>query len=346
MSAIEQGARVIESLIGEWETPFVELEIFESTDTLFIARLLDTFCRDHLGASIAEFLFYESSQGAVTGVCLEDGRRVVLKVHKPDRSFTFLRTVQEVQCHLAANGYPCPRPVCGPQRLARGIVVVEELIDEGFYVEGHDPAIRRAMAESLAELVQLTRGLVDLPGLRANMLRYPSIDGLWTQPHNKLFDFVATSNGAEWIDDIARQAQRTLNEHSAGEIVLGHTDWAVKHFRFKQGKVRVIYDWDSLARDYEPVLVGDAARGFPMTWHLPTRVSPTREELHAFVDEYQAARGKVFTRPERVLIAACVTFGLAYGARIEHSLAPQETEWPEESYRGILARYGGGYFEA
>lgn len=345
MSAIEQGAQVIERLIGEWETPFVELEVFESSDTLLIARLLDTFCQQHLGAPVAEFLFYESSQGAVTGVRLEDERRVVLKVHKPGQSLTFLKSMQEVQRHLVANGYPCPRPVCGPRHLAQGIAVVEELIDEGFYVDGHDPAIRRMMAESLAQLVQLTHELVNLPGLRATMVRHPEIDGLWERPHNKLFDFVATARGAEWIDDIARQARRTLDEQSSGEVFLGHSDWAVKHFRFKQGKVRVIYDWDSLACNYEPVLVGDAARGFPMTWHLPTHVWPTREELHAFVDEYQAARGKVFTRPERTLIAASVTFGLAHSARIVHSLQQEQTDWPEESYHGILARYGGGYFE-
>src|SRR5438094_9661642 len=128
MSAIKQGALVIERLIGAWETPFVELEIFESADTLFIARLLDTFCQEHLGAPVAEFLFYESSQGAVTGVRLEDERRIVLKVHKPSQSFTFLKSVQEVQNHLGANGYPCPRPVCGPQHLAQGIAVGEELI--------------------------------------------------------------------------------------------------------------------------------------------------------------------------------------------------------------------------
>jgi hypothetical protein len=345
MSAIEQGAQIIERLIGAWETPFVELEIFESADTLFIARLLDTFCQEHLGSPVAEFLFYESSQGAVTGVRLEDERRVVLKVHKPGQSFTFLRSMQEVQHHLVANGYPCPKPVSGPQRLARGIAVVEELIDDGFYVDGHDPAIRCAMAEALALLVRLTHGLVELPGLPENRILHPEIDGLWAQPHNKLFDFVATARGAEWIDDIARQALHTLNEHSSGEIALGHTDWAVKHFRFKQGNVRVIYDWDSLALDCEPVLVGDAARGFPMTWHLPTRVSPTREELQAFVDEYQTARGKIFTHSERVLIAASVTMGLAYSARIEHSLDPEKTDWSEESYHGILARYGGRYFE-
>lgn len=345
MSVIEQGAQVIERLIGAWETPFVELEIFESADTLFIARLLDTFCQEHLGTPVAEFLFYESSQGAVTGVRLEDERRVVLKVHKPRQSFTFLKSVQEVQYHLVANGYPCPRPVCGPQRLAQGIAVGEELIDEGVYVDGHDPAIRRAMAEALAQLVRLTSGLEDLPGLRETMVRHREIDGLWERPHNKLFDFVATARGAEWIDDIARQALHTLNENSSGEIVLGHSDWAVKHFRFKQGNVRVIYDWDSLACNSESVLVGNAARSFPMTWHLPTRVWPTREELHAFVDEYQTARGKAFSRSERALIAASVTFGLAHSTRIEHSLQQEKMDWSEESYHGILARYGDGYFE-
>lgn len=345
MSTIEQGARVIERLIGEWETPFVELEVFESGDPLHIAHLLDTFCREQLGAAVAEFLFYESSQGAVMGVCLEDERRVVLKVHKPDQSFVFLRSMQEIQRHLVANGYPCPRPVLEPRPLACGVVVVEELIDEGFYVDGHDPVVRRVMAESLAWLTSLTRDLADLPGLRASMLRYPEIDGLWARPHSKIFDFVATARGAEWIDDIARKAQRTMNEIKAGEIVLSHTDWAVKHFRFQQGKVRVIYDWDSLARDYEAVLVGGAARGFPMTWHLPTRISPTREELHAFVAEYEEACGKSFTKPERMLMAASITLDLAYGARIEHSLNPQENEWSEESYRGLLTRYGEGYFE-
>ena len=345
MSAIEQGAQVINHLIGAWETPFVELAIFESADTLFIASLFDTFCRHHLDAPIAEFLFYESSQGAVTGVRLEDGRRVVLKVHKPDRSFAFLRSMQAVQQHLAASGYPCPRPIGEPQQFAQGIIVIEELIDEGFYVDGHDPVVRRTMAKALAQLVQLTRWLIDLPGLRETMVRHRVIDGLWEEPHSKLFDFVATARGAEWIDAIARRAVEILDAQAHAEIVLGHTDWAVKHFRFKRGKVRVIYDWDSLACNYEPVLVGDAARGFPMTWHLPTIVWPTREELHAFVDEYEVARGKAFTHPERVLVAASVTFGLAYSARIEHSLHPDKTDWPEESFHGILARYGGDYFK-
>ncbi|GHO42567.1 phosphotransferase [Ktedonospora formicarum] len=345
MLAIEQGAQVIERLIGAWETPFVELAIFESGNAYHIASLLVSYCEEHLGVSVAEFLFYESSQGAVVGLRLVDERRVVLKVHQPGQSFEFLRAVQEVQRYLVTNGYPCPCPIAGPERLAQGIVVVEELIDDGVYVDAHDPAIRRLMAETLAQQVQLTRGLVHLPGMRTSMWRFPEIDGLWPQPHSKLFDFVATSHGAEWIDRVAREA-RSILDVCSGELALGHTDWAVKHFRFKRGQVRVIYDWDSLARDYEPILVGDGARGFTMTWHLPTRLTPTREEIHAFVEEYQVARGRAFTRTERTLISASVTMGLAYSARIEHSLAPEETDWPEESCRGILACYGAGYFEA
>ncbi len=41
MSAIEQGARIIEHLIGEWEPPFVEREIFENSDLLY---WLASFC--------------------------------------------------------------------------------------------------------------------------------------------------------------------------------------------------------------------------------------------------------------------------------------------------------------
>ena len=30
------------------------------------------------------------------------------------------------------------------------------------------------------------------------------------------------------------------------ELVVGHHDWSGKHFRFADGRVTVVYDWDSL----------------------------------------------------------------------------------------------------
>jgi hypothetical protein len=61
----------------EWNPspPFVELAIFDSSDALLIARTIDAFCLERLGARVARGIFHPSSIGSVTGVELEDERR-------------------------------------------------------------------------------------------------------------------------------------------------------------------------------------------------------------------------------------------------------------------------------
>src|SRR2546430_15304418 len=104
-----------------------------------------------------------------------------------------------------------------------------------------------------------------IPGVQPASLdlRLPA-GAIWPAPHSKLFDFEATTIGAEWIDEIARQAQE-IKLHGAGQLVLGHTDWGVKHFRYVGKKIRVIYDWDSLAFEKEPIIVGHASWYFTYT---------------------------------------------------------------------------------
>src|SRR5215472_8293391 len=89
--------RVISSWMAQWETHFVEPTVFGTTNPKQIASLIDRFCQQELGAAIADYLFYESSIGAVCGVHLKDSRRVVVKVHQPSRSFDFLQAVVQVQ---------------------------------------------------------------------------------------------------------------------------------------------------------------------------------------------------------------------------------------------------------
>jgi len=336
---------VIATHIAHWNTPFVERAIFGTADAAFIAQQVSHFCIHEFGSAIAEYLFYESSQGAVSGLKLDDGRHVVIKIHQPGQSEDFLRAVHAVQNHLHRHGYPCPRPILGPRPLANGLAVVEELVDDGIYLDAHDPAIRQRMAEAFAWLVELSLDVRHQPGLPTGLLSNLPPGDLWPKPHSAIFDFQATSSGAEWIDRLASEAQRIMLS-CPGENVLGHTDWSVKHFRFIAGKTHVIYDWDSLRLDKEPLLVGDAARGFPMTWNLPEpiRITPTQDELHAFVAEYEEARGKIFTNAERIALAASVTGAIAYGARCEHSLHPHETDFPTGSCRDILAHYGSTFF--
>ncbi len=327
--------------MAQWDVHFMEPTVFGTTDPYQIACLIDAFCQKELDAAVVDYLFYESSQGAVCGVCLADGRRVVLKIRL--RSIDFLKAVIQVQHYLRNNNYPCTKPLLDPRPLANGIATVEEFVDEGVYCQAHDPAIRRSMAEMLAWLIRLTRTPASIPGFQPADLdgRLPVPAGvIWPTPHSKLFDFEATTAGAEWIDEIARKA-REIKVHGAGQLVVGHMDWSVKHLRYIGERVNIIYDWDSLVLEKEPVIVGHASINFTYTEFFDGPKLPTQEESAMFIAEYEAARGKPFTSDEHQVLEAADIYGLAYGARCEHALMPHETSYPAGSCRSLLAQRVG-----
>lgn len=336
----------ITAVIGEWEDPAIERAIFGTADPERVARKVHDFCTAHLGAAIAAPLFFASGQGAVFGLRLTDRRRVVLKAHPPEQPLAFLRAVHQIRTHLASSGYPCPPALLGPAPIGSGHATVEACIDEGDYANPHEPAIRRAIAEQLASLVELTRqwvGMVPLTEPR-NIPLPPDV--LWPTPHCVIFDFRATADGAEWIDDLAWRAKREL-VHAVGRDVIGHNDWSVKHFRFVGSTVRVIYDWDSLTAELEPVLVGRAARGFTMTYDTPWQgnvpMAPSLDELRAFIREYEAARGALFTAQEWRTAGAAAAYSMAYTSRCGHALDPRDgtgADFPPGSFRDALSRYG------
>jgi hypothetical protein len=141
-------------------------------------------------------------------------------------------------------------------------------------------------------------------------------------PHNALFDFEATMEGAEWIDEIARAAKRA-RDVSVGTEIVGHTDWSAKHLRFDADlRPTAVYDWDSLNTEPEPLLVGNAAGSFTYTEELGNDVFPwpDAQESLAFIEEYEAARRAPFHGEERrAAIGACV-YLRAYAARCGHAL--------------------------
>ena len=331
--------KYLSEYLNEWNNPCLLQEIFRTADPHTIAQMIEAFCLLELDSPLKETLFFEASQGAVFGLCLSNRERIVIKAHPPRKSVDTLSAVVQVQSYLAEHGYPCPTPLLAPRPLAAGHAVVETLIDEGIYKDAHDPIVRRSIAEMLAWHLNLTRHPESIPNVNpfALDLRLPP-DILWPIPHNAIFNFEATTIGAEWIDELAQQAKETL-ANSAGQFVLGHTDWSVKHFRYIDGNVRVIYDWDSLAYDKEPVIVGGAARGFTYTEFLAVPWIPTQQEASAFVAEYEVARGRPFSTDERNTLAAAATYALAYSARCEHSLHPQEHTYSPRSYRATLAHY-------
>lgn len=284
-----------------------ERSIFGTDDWGSIWRQVLEICPE-----AEECFAFEVSIGARFGLLLQDGSRIALKVHADRFDEAYLHAVQRVQAHLVAGGFPSPRPL-GVRRRA----TLEEWMDEGEYRDAHDPTVRRVMAEHLAWLVELATELRPLDGMEPYR---PAEPPLWPVPHWPIFDFEATTAGAEWIDEIAARA-RAIRDANAERIVIGHGDWSVKHFRFDDLKPTVIYDWDSLNADFEAVFVGGAASSFTYTENPDVERWPSLEEAKAFLDDYEAARGAPFTREELRATSAATVYARAYSTRCAHSVA-------------------------
>jgi hypothetical protein len=321
-------ATVIAAHLREWEPspPFVELAIFGSGDAYCIAGILARFCEQNLGSRTAGGLFHQSSIGSVSGVVLDDGRSVVIKAHQPERSRQFLAEVVRLQSYLADLNLLATRVIAGPLPIGRGYAIVEQFTDVGSKAEVHLPQIRSALAKSLHAIVRACDSLVASTSLEASLLASPGVT-LWPVPHSKLFDFSANAEEAAWIDDVAKRARAQMMP--AGNRVIGHGDWRAEHVRFRGNIPVIAFDWDSLCCELEPALIGTTAHGFCADWSQgDNRQAPSRDEARAFIEEYERARGKVFSAEERQLCGACFAYASAYAARCGHAAGRDEREMP------------------
>jgi hypothetical protein len=289
-----------------WPGARVERSIFGTDDAEAIWRQVREVCPDAM-----DCFEFKVSVGALFGLRLADGSRIALKLHR-GRDADSLEVVQRVQRHLYREGFPCPQPLG-----VRGRATLERWYDEGVNRDAHEPAVRRVIARYLARLFRLTRALKLSVGLDPF---FPRRHGrLWPSPHSVLFDFEATGAGAEWIDEIAQTAKRLRDAHEC-ELLIGHSDWTVKHFRFDNLAPTVVYDWDSLSTDHETTFVGGSAATFTYTEHLPVAVWPTVSEARAFFDDYERERDRPFSPEERRAARAAAVYSRAYAARCTHAL--------------------------
>lgn len=195
------------------------------------------------------------------------------------------------------------------------------------------------MATALAQLVTLATPFAHLPGLQRH--EYPA-NGAFGPAHNVLFDFQATWRGAEWIDEIAI-ASADIAQRAPKMIVVGHRDWSMHNVRLQNDAsgnpaVSVVYDWDSLAVAPETDIVGMAAAIFTATWELDVVPRfPTREEMAAFVADYEDAAGHSFSASEWECIGAAATYMVAYVARCEHCDGnPEDAQSARRALRALV----------
>ncbi|HUQ00935.1 MAG TPA: phosphotransferase [Kofleriaceae bacterium] len=312
--------------LATWDEPVVEPVIFGDPAPSTIATAFETLVATQLRTTVVDAVFYQSSVGAVAGVVLADGRRVVVKAHAPHVKVARLAAMQDTMRALARTGFPCPTPVGDVAPIGRGAhATIETLIDAGEVRDGYDPVVRRELARRLAELVAVADVTPAREALGASWFSGLPDGVIWPRPHSALFDFAATTAGAAWIDAFGARA-RAVPRH--GRRVIGHFDWRAEHVRFAGDQIVVAYDWDSLHVDLEPVVVGAAAHAFTANWEREdAAAAPSVDDMRAFVADYEAARGAPFDRAERRTLAGALVFTTAYTARCVHA------NWPNSKPR-------------
>ena len=294
-------------------------------------------CRSIVGCAPAELLLRSTAVGDVFGVRLHDGRRVVVKLHQPREDPETLAAVVAVQAHHHRVGFPCPEPLGGPVAVADRYATVESLVVDGDPGDTHEPGRRRLVADALAEHLDVAVACGQPAALRRGWNAYPT-DRLWpVDAHDPRIDLAGTASGAEWIDTFAASVKPTAM--CDAPPVVGHLDWSGKHFRFAEDRLTVVYDWDNVRVATEAVIVGNAAFSFTANWDLPgVDPAPEPDEVSAFIDEYDAARGSRLTRPERAQVVACGAYLMAYVARCEHANGDADG-----AYTRALRQHGNRY---
>jgi hypothetical protein len=240
---------------------------------------VDPWCRDSLGAEVAEVLFVAGYSSEVVGVGLVDGREVVVKRRTDDSGRAWLCVAG--QRLLAAQGFPCPMPLTNVSYQSGFAVHAEQLIGDGAVETADTPAAAERSAALLADLIgRLAAFDLDPPLPNPEWVRWDS------RPEGR-----ATSKTPPWIEDTTQRVRAKLSECRLPPV-LGHADWEAQNLRWLQGKPLVVHDWDSLAWLPEAVLVGSAAVAFAS--HDTPTLAPV-DSSAAFLDAYQRARTRQFS---------------------------------------------------
>jgi hypothetical protein len=295
-----------------------------------LERWIDELTLAELGVACGGGLFAMKSVGAVFGIVLETGEPAVLKLFNQAHKESELVAMHRFMAIAAAQGYPAPRMRSELFQAAPGIWGAFYAYLDGDQRDAHLPVVRRELARSLAELTALLAP-IDASELPLTPTR---LDSLWPPSHRIWERREVDDDDARFIDAHGAAAQSVIKKSKLPRIA-AHLDWGVKNVRFRDDTVCAVYDWDSLFAASEAECAGRAAAQFTAQWDIPALLTPTPDEAKAFLEEYQTARGKRFSRTERSVAAASARYLVAHVARQELS-----TGIPEgDNFRGLLRGY-------
>ena len=296
------------------------------------------YCRMVLGSEAKTAFARRIGMGTVTGVELDDGRRVRLKWWDGTRSEARLRECRRIHHALHSTGYPSPTPlgelVGSEYGSAAGWMAAEHWEERGTVGDTRQRPVRREIARALWALVERAKPLVDSTSLGGAWFTSLPSGRAYPQMLFNQGPFAASAEGAEWIDQIALFA-RGCAPPTSGSKVIGHFDFRAEHLLFdEEGQLSMVYDWDSLHLELDTVMVGAAAHAFTVDQTAERRHVPTLEEVLAFIDDYENARGERFTQEEHRTVHASALYSLSYSARWSHFQSTTQPSLAGEGWDG------------
>ena len=284
-----------------------------------LRAFLDAWARDRLGSGIAKVRFRAGRIDVVWGVELEDGRAVVIKIHRTPVDMDATRAARDAQRLLTVAAFPCPTPLAGPDEVEEHVLTAETLI-EGEIPDGRNPATRKLLAEGLARHIELLKGEPELlrrAGPGPSWCQYQA--GPWPVPHDTIVDFRSTPSGFEWLDTHGRRAADQILAHrDADNVVVGHADWYAGNTAVVEGALVGTFDWELVA-DTEAVIAGFAGACYASSSTGGGGLS-TPEEVAAFMLDYNDARGRPLSDREQRAAAGAAAWILAFNARWQVAL--------------------------
>jgi hypothetical protein len=288
------------------------------------AQWVNAWCVEHLGAGVAVPLHESQGMSAVHGVRLEDGRDVAVKIRHDDSGRT--STCVAVQSELAARGFPCPRPV-SEVTVADGVAVhAEEWLPGGDMIRSdgvsHAVISAQLLADLMAKLVNVRS--TDTPLPNPVWVQW-DFEGALFPPHFAELDRRAAARPLpEWLVEVAVRVRKRIARSPNLRPVLGHVDWEAQNLRWIGDEPHAVHDWDSLAWLPESTAVGAASGAFASE-ETPT-LAPV-ESSRSFLDAYQVARGRDFTKEETEIAWTASLFPAAHNARGEYLFDAPHVAW-------------------
>jgi hypothetical protein len=279
---------------------------------------LSGWCAIALGVAIDAVLFEAGFSSHVYGVRLRDGRDVVLKIRDYAPRLAGTAAVHE---HLWRAGFPCPQPLTGPLLLGDRCVSAEGLVTGGCILEG-DPQAPELYAQAFAELVRRAPSPTQVPPLQPppSWLHWDhSEKGLWPRADRLGLD-LNTLPCKPWLIDVAKRVRARLARCTQPPVV-GHADWWSENLRWQGRQLHVVFDWDSIVAQPEPILVGAAAYMFAATTFEieGSATGASVAESERFLREYERARGLTWSRDDWEVAWAAGLWVAAYRAQLSQT---------------------------